>query len=674
MKHFSQHISLRLVAISVFAVVVLVFVWFFATHSLHNLIENKASGGTGRKISFAEQMDFHWGWPVTGVTMQNVHIANFKQGTAPDMFSADSVFLSVDILSTIKGHLTLPEIKLDNPVILLEKDDKGNANWDFTSNAGGATAAKITKPEDRTDIPEIGHLLIKNGKLTFKDPDPKKPIGVTLAINTVAGSANKDEALHFVGTGNYQKQPFKLDVTGGSILTLKNTSKPYPIDMEMHVGNTLATLKGTMTDPVQFKGMNIELHLKGADASELFTIVGIALPPTPPYDVTGQLSLDGKIWNFKNFKGKLGGSDLGGNVSWDTTAKRPVLTGNFLSNNLDFKDLGGLVGAPPTKDKQVSAKQKQLGAKVAADPRLIPDTPLDISRLSSMDAHVSFTGKKIATTLPLDDFYMRVDLDNNLLQLNPIRFGTASGDIKAYMTINARVDPVKIDGDFHFRRLALKPLFEKLSDSLDKPNLADGYIGGVAKLSGTGKSLRSMLATSNGEIGVGMEGGHLSDLVVRLLGLDVGNALGLYIGKDKPVPVRCIIGDFGVQNGLMGVRHLVIDTSVSNVKGDGTINLKNEDMNLTLTSDSKDKSLVTLNSPIRLTGTLKNPNVNLNYTNIAARGAAAAAVSLIAAPVAIVAFIEPGLGENSPCHALAVDLRQKNRSKTGNESLVPTNK
>lgn len=660
-----------LIACALIAVAVLVYV--LSISNLRNYALDKASDATGRQVSAGEKIKIDWGWPVLGVHLTDVSLSNFDEGSKENMFAADKIYVSINLFTLLKGNVELPEIYLENPDLLLEKDKDGNANWNLTDNGTSAMAADAVTPDDRGDFPMIGRLVIKKGKVAFKD-DVKKT-NIELDVDTVSGSAEEDEMLKFLGNGRLNDQVFKLDITGGNVMRLKESSKPYPIDFEVHAGETSLKLIGTMLDPVQFKGMDTKLTLKGPDAAELFNLIGVALPPTPPYDVTGQLFFEDNVWKFSDFKGRMGGSDLSGNVTWDTSKDRPKLSGEFISQKLNFKDLGGFVGAKAAiEGESVSDRQKREAAEAEADPYIIPNTPLDISRLSSMDADVSFTGKKlISENLPLDDFFMKVNLDNSLLKLEPVRFGTAKGDIEAFMTINARQKPTEIGGEFNFRRLSLKPIFAGLSKTLGKPNYAEGYIGGTAKLKGKGESLREMLATSNGNVGLGMEGGSLSNLVVEILGLDVAEGLGFFIGGDQPVPVRCVIADFGVNNGMMGVRHFVIDTKDSNVQGKGNINLKNEELNLTLQTYAKDNTLVSLNSPIRFTGTLKKPSVNLNVAKIAARGAVAAVASVVAAPLAALAFIEKGLGEDSACNALVKEMN-KNNKNTPKESLIPKNK
>lgn len=669
-----KKIALRFLVLFVTLIVVIALAIFLNMGKMRDWAVSKASDASGRKITIADDIGIDWSWPVTSIRLTDVKIANYEQGSEPEMLSADEVLVSVDLKSLLKFDLEFPVVSLDKPILLLEKDEKGNANWNFTDNPGGATATEVVKPDDSTDIPVIGRLLIKDGRMSYRDKNDNTSIEVT--AKTIAGTADKGDKLQVAGKGNYSGQPFLMDVTGGTIFQLQDTDKPYPVDIKFEVGKTKVVVTGTMTDPVQLKGLDLQLALKGENAAELFDVAGIALPPTPPYNVKGKLTYEEDVWKFTNFKGNMGGSDLGGSVKWDTRKERPLLSGEFISQKLDFADLGGLVGSDEAvgQSEGASEAQKNNAAAAAADPYVIPETPLDISRLSAMDAKVTFTGRKlVSSSLPLDDFFMEVDLDDSLLKIKPVRFGTASGDIKAYLTVNARQEPVRIDSDFRFRRLALKPMFEKLAQTLNQPNLAEGYIGGTAKLAGYGKSLREMLGNSNGNIGIGMEGGQFSNLLIELLGLDVAQGIGLFIGGDKPVPIHCVIGNFGVKDGLMQVRQFIIDTEDSNIQGDGNINLKNEAMNLELKTYPKDNTLITLNSPIRIGGTLKNPDVNINLRNIAARSAVAVAASLIAFPAAVLAFVERGLGEDSPCTAL-IQKMNKDSGSSNNKNMIPKNK
>ncbi len=651
------------------------FIFIFDWNNLRGYAGGKASAAAGRDITVGD-IKIEWGWPVTRLHLRDLTVANTPDSKDLQMVDLAGMDAAFDVKSLLVGKFTIPELILSKPKFVLEKNKAGDANWKLgTSPAGSIATAPV--PDERSEMPIIGRLVIDGGTLTYRDASTGTDL--QLNANSVKGEAGKNEDIHLDGTGTYQKQPFKIDLTGGSVLQLSETDEPFPLKLSITVGKTALTAEGTLDDPLQLAGLNMNLTIRGDNAGDLFPLLGIALPQTPPYSLKGKLELDKdgdkvKEWRFRSFAGKLGDSDLSGNLSYNVARERPLFKAAFVSNLLDLKDLSGLIGAEPGNSDAATGDQKAKAAeKHQESETVIPDAPLDISKLSAMDADVTFTGKRIQSggTL-LDDFYMKLLLDNRMLKVDPVRFGTAGGDIVTYITVNARQEPVKVDTDFRFSKLELAKIFEGIADKLGQKNVNRGIIGGVAKLSGTGKSLHEMLSHANGKIGIGMEGGQLSNLIVRIIGLNVAQALGLYIGGDVATPVRCIVSDFDVKDGLGTIDAFVIDTKISNIAGSGTLNLKDEGLHIDLHPQSKDFSLVSLKSPIRIRGTMKNPDVGIDATNVAARGGVAAALAAVFPPAAIASFIDIGLGKDSDCAALLNEVKADTGQK-GSKNLVPTN-
>jgi len=669
-RRIFHHIGIGLAALMLLFAAASVYLLFF--HDWRGSLSRMASEKSGRLIALDGDLYVDWARQ-TEIRLAGISVANMQTGSAEQMFSAEQINFKIDLWELLKSNIVMPELRLEKPKLLLEKDADGNSNWSFTDNPAGAVASSVA-PDERGEFPAIGRLIIHEGSLQYKDP--KEHTDITLKTSTATGKAGENDQIEFSGKGSYNQKSFALNMRGASVIALRDTDDPYPLKADVTIGNTSGTIEGTVLDPLQMKGLDLTMRLQGADMAELFPIFGIALPPSPPYDVRGHLTYneEAKDWRFTDFAGKMGDSDLSGDAIWDTKQERPKFTANFTSKRLDFKDLGGFIGAAPepVSAGKRSAEQVEKKQEQEESPYVLPDAPLDISRLSAMDAQVEFTGKQVrSTALPLDDFYLKASLDNKLLTLTPVKFGTANGDVSAQMTINARVSPVKIEGDFTFRKLSLARLFEKME--IGDPANNRGYIGGVAKLKGTGKSLRDMLSTSNGTIGIGMEGGELSNLLIALMGLDIAKSLGFLLSGDEPVKIRCIIGDFAVKDGIMQSNALVIDTEESNVQGAGTINLKNEEMNVTIEANPKDVSALSLRAPLYITGTLKHPDVAIDPAVLVARGGVAATLSAVLTPLAAwVGFIDPGLGEDSDCAQLIKDM-QAYTGKKGKASQILVN-
>ncbi|MGH8595403.1 MAG: AsmA family protein [Gammaproteobacteria bacterium] len=623
------------------------FAYLFDWNRARDPLGARASDSLGRKIVIHGDLRPDLSWPVVHLTARDIEVANMASGSEPAMLTLDTLDVGIDLRGFLRGKLEFTEIVLLKPRLLLEKTMAGEANWNFATNPAGATALALV-PESREEFPLIGRLAIRDGRLRYKDPARKTALEIRAA--SLDGKAEDERAITLKGDGVVEGQSVRFQLDAGSVSALRRTQSPYPISGELSAGDTSASIKGTVIDPVAFKGVDLKLRIEGRNAADLFPLTGIALLPTPPYRVAGRLQYSADMWSFEKFTGRMGDSDLAGSLKWDRQRPRPVLTGRIISQRLAFKDLGPFIGTDTEP----------------ADERVLPDAPLKIDRLAAMDADVEFTGVRIvATKLPLDDFYAHFVLRDRVLRIVPISFSSGNGDIAARMTIDSKRKPVRIDGKFEMTKVPLSPLFEKAAAVLDAPNLATGVLDGKAGLRGTGESVRDWLSSADGTVDVRSGGGTLSHLIVELIGLDVAESVGFLLKGDTKVPIRCVVGDFTVKQGQMRPRVLVIDTDDTIITGEGTIDLATEQLKLRLHPEPKDFSPFSLRSPLAINGTMKHPKITVRKRGLIARGVAAAALAFVFPPAIVAAFLEPGLGEDSECQALLASPKASSGAADG---------
>ena len=95
---------------------------------------------------------------------------------------------------------------------------------------------------------------------------------------------------------------------GGAVLSLRETTRPWPIDLQLQNGPTKVSLVGTMLDPMAFEGADLKLKLAGPDMSLLSELLGLPLPKTPNYQIAGQLDLANKRVQLHDGKARGRGS------------------------------------------------------------------------------------------------------------------------------------------------------------------------------------------------------------------------------------------------------------------------------------------------------------------------------------------------------------------------------
>ena len=579
------------------------------------------------------------------IVMERVQLANPDWAAEPDTLRLERAEITVALTPLLRGALVLPQVTLANPVIDLERNAAGEDNWTLP--------AKEPDREGSGAAPVIGRLTVDRGVVQFRDATNDTALIVN--VETTEGAAGR--GLGFKAGGTYAGRDVEGSGTGGPILSLADTTAPYPLDATFRVGGTGGTIKGTVTGLAALAAADLQLDVRGDTASDLYDLIRLAIPPTPPYHVTGRLIRETGWWRFHGFEGRVGDSDLSGDADFAMGDGRSRLQAKLQSDLLDLDDLGGFVGADPQTGpgETASAQQQRRVEAREAKPRVLPDLPIKLDRLRAMDADVEFVGKAIRGKAPVDDLKTHIVVQDGVLRAAPLDFGVADGNVVATLTLDGRQDVAGVDGNFEFRRINLSKLFPGNKMIAN----ATGLVGGRAVLKGAGNSLAQVLADADGTLGLASAGGRVSNLVLELAGLDAAEALRLLFKGDKSVRVRCAVADVGVQDGVIATRSVIVDTTDTNIKVDGRIDLGSEALDLTLHPLPKDYSPLALRSPIHLKGTFKQPVIRPDK-ELLARGGIAAVLATVAAPVtALVALIENGPGDNVDCERL-IDAVQRN--------------
>jgi hypothetical protein len=162
-----------------------------------------------------------------------------------------------------------------------------------------------------------------------------------------------------------------------------------------------------------------------------------------------------------------------------------------------------------------------------------------------------------------------------------------------------------------------------------------------------------------------MAGGNLSAVLVSLSGLEFGNAVIAALGVPQQTSVRCFVGDWGLRSGIVDTRTLMPDTGVAIVRGAGTVDLRDERLDYRISAKPKHFTIGSIPTPIDITGTLRDPTIRPQAAPLLERGAAAAVLSVVAPPLALLATIQLGVKDPHDCADLVDEAKQEGR--TGQE-------
>ncbi|GBQ33173.1 AsmA family protein [Gluconacetobacter azotocaptans] len=604
------------------------------------MVNSRASAALGRPTTISH-LHVRLGRVVTA-TVDDLTIAQPKgfEDEKQPFATARHASVSFDVWRYIRHRaVTLPLVAFDAPRldVVRRADGSTNAVFGASKGSGGSPA-----------LPDIGELRITDGQARIADA--RLRADMMLAVHTTPPHDGERGQIVADARGRYAAQPIDGHFVGGALLTLLDTAHPYPVDLTVHNGPTLATLKGSIVNPLKFEGAQLSLHFSGPDMSLLYPLTGIPIPRTPDYSITGTLDYDRKTIRFGNLRGKMGSSDLDGTITVDPQPAVPFVQANLHSRRVDLVDLGGFIGANP--DKTPTAAEKKAAE---ADPNVLPDTPINIPKLRAINAHLLYRGDHIENRrTPLDNIDADIAIQDGAIDVRRLNFAVGSGTLASVITLTPTDGGFATRMRMDFAHIDLSRIMQAATGSGAK-----GIIGGHATLQATGNSVASLLARGNGGLTLVLDqGGDISALVPDVLGLQIGNAVLSALGFPKRTDVQCFIADLPLRDGVVSTRTLLLETGEGRTLGRGTIDLRRNTIDYALTTRSVHFSVASLPGPFHITGPLKSPSV-LPGAEIVGRAAAAAGLGFLMPPLALLPTIQFGVGDSSIC-ARAVRAANEN--------------
>ena len=594
-------------------------------------------------------------WP--HLEAKNIHIghppimtaavsADMNATTQPaDMANIEQLDFSLNPFALLEKKIAIPVLRFNAPVISLLRDASGNNNWTF-KNDDKPSPWKL----------ELQRVIFTKGSVHLIDAI--RHADVTADIDTL--DADPIYGVEWQLRGKVNGETVSGNGRAGAVLSLQHQTVPYPIKAHLRMGQTVIAVEGTLTRPTDLAALDMHLIVSGVSMGRLYALSGIYLPETPPFategHLIGTLSPHGGHWIYEKFSGKVGASDIEGSLDYQSRLPRALLSGTVVSHVLHFSDLAPLIGADSNANKA-----RRGAAAVQPTNKVLPVEAFKTERWTSIDADIKFSAEKIIRKkeLPINKLTTNLHLQNGVMSLLPLNFDMPGGNLSSNITLDgsgkAGKNAIKATMKVTARHLKLKQLFP----TLPPLQASIGEINGDASLSAVGNSVASLLGTSNGEIKTLINQGTVSKLLLEEMGLNIGNVILTRMAGDKQVKLNCMATDFGVTNGLMQTRTFIIDTDVAILAVSGNINLSQEQLNLTINTNSKGLRVLSLRAPLYVRGSFTQPHVSVDKGVLAMKAGGAIALILLAPVAALMPLIKTGPGENSECASLLAEARVK---------------
>lgn len=575
-------------------------------NAYRDLIAEQAEAATGRNLTI--EGDLHLEISLTpAISVEGVRFANADWGSRPEMVSMERLAARVELVPLLSGDIRVEWLELSGVDVLLETNQFGVGNWAFTPSS--AASDTDTGTQSTGPLPVVKAVRMSDISLTYLDGT--SGIEHRSTFDQLGLSADgPDKPFSLVAVAAFNEEDIELEGTLGSVEALLE-NKIFPINLELSALGVEGELDGTIQSPRDAKGYNIGFNLNGSsmlDAARRATALtgeGVVPPLTDNgFEVSGAIRDDGDRIAIDGWSLSVANSDLSGNLSLAPTSPRLDLVAALTSERFALDDF-----------IEGSGNEREEAEPGPNDGRVFPADPLPFEGLRGIDATFSLS----VDELDLSDAefeYVSVDLRlrKGQLEIRPFALSYQGNAVNGSLTLDASQDKAPLSVELSGQDIDYGSLIaaatgdETLSGTLDLNT----------DLSGSGASVREIMASLDGDLRIASEDGRIESGALGFLSGGVLDAVPFLGGGNDAQALECAVIDFAIEDGIAAPRALLVETGGLNIVGSGVVDLREEQLDLLFDPRAKSTSLVSMAEVgIRVSGTFLAPAFGPDSASVA---------------------------------------------------------
>ena len=413
------------------------------------------------------------------------------------------------------------------------------------------------------------------------------------------------------------------------------------LSLQLEADDIRFAAEGQVKQPLEGAGFDISYELSGAEIDRLLPLFDLILPLEGSYRVSGRFSdLPDRIL-LEDLTIASGQSDIGGTVTIHRGRERPRVEAKFTSDRIYLREL-----LPVNADEETGGPSE----------RVIPDYDLPLESLRAFDGELQFTGKRLSTKFgDIGDIRFVVSLADGLLRITPFRVqGWGGALVTADLTIDASQDPPLIQAESVGNELNYGLLLRQAGVA----EIVEGTLDITFRLSGSGRTRHELLAGADGQLIIVAEEGRVGSRMLDLWGADLMTTmLSPSWHSADTTNINCTVFHANIRDGILTSDDLLVDTQRVSIGAVGTLNLETEALNLIFAPRPKRASLLSLTNPVRVTGTLAQPNVSVTVLPSGRALGSGLLLGLVNPATLVLTLANTGTGEANPCLAAVSTAR-----------------
>lgn len=551
----------------------------------------------GHWLSASAKREVHFDsmWVTLTASLQPVvHFRGVRIENAP-WADPHRPFAALGAATAVFSWLSLREHR---PIIALLILRDGEVDMERRSD--GLRNWRLSRPDDRGPG-RVKALSIRSENATVRFLHE----GLELDFEAKA-SANRDDDASAAGSepmptrlavrGSWRSVAFVIDAATSEVLTFAETGRMFRTRGQATSGGARLDFDGRLGDLVLDPIVDARVALAAPSLAPFAAVLGPRHPEAKAIAVAGELKGEPGRYALSIAKGRLGATDLAGELSWTRGEERDLVRAKLTSESTSLADLRWLAGRRPAKAVERVAAATSAPAAAAAS----ASAP---ARARPVDTELSFAARRLhGEGMPwLQGARVDAALADGRLTVSHFDVGIGQGRAVGKATVDTASKPPRGDAEVDVSAIRI--------ESFLPPNAAksllSGTLNGRAVLKANGDSAEALLANASGTVSAFVSAGTISSLLDAKMGLQGGRVVRGMLAGAEPMAVRCAAVVLELERGTAKIRTLVVDTERTRTSGSGAIDLAKETVDVVLTPEAKQPGLFILDRSIHLHGPLR---------------------------------------------------------------------
>ncbi len=636
---------------------------------------------TGRELRFGGSLNINIGLS-PGISANGVRLQNAPWASRADMLTVDNVEVHLKLLPLIFGQVEVSRIELIGLDLLLETDAQGQGNWILELTDEPAPDVDDDGPGDGQMLTAavLGKAVIRNATIVYLDGTTGESQRVTIdefvarmesvdaPLKMDLAAAFGDEPIELEGeltgvsglpSGGALGLDLALRALGASVTMAGRVERPLYTDgidisidaegvsltqltafagapvadlgayrlgaritgnadairlsdlvVDLKAADATIGVTGSVQDAVALEGIDVALRIDGRSLAALSTLAGTQLPDLGAYQVAANVAGTADKIKVSNLRIGIADMQIDGNVAADIAARPMRLEATLRAPRIDLTRLLPAAAPAPEETAPPAGGTKE---------RLFPDDPLPLDGLDALgaldaDVRLEIGALVVDAETTLTNLDVGLDVGPGTVRVKPLKLTAMGAAIDGRVGLDVIASGAKVAAALAIRHPSIGDLVEEGGDTM----LTGGPLDMTVDVTGTGRSVRDIMASLNGTLAVELGTTRINNKWVQRAFADAMTIVKKR-GEAEPVDLHCVTTDINIKDGIAIPKSLVIDTRGVSLFGKGQINLRDETLKLDFDRLAASLSASSALPPFQVRGTLASPTGRIDAKALAGK-------------------------------------------------------